>query len=69
MSMFNRYIPRTRFPGLNFTSVGKPTRTRMPAVFSSDKYGSNGISPEAVLIMKSNDLPSACNNVKDQSQQ
>lgn len=67
MSKRFEVLPRIRFAGLNFTSLGKPTRTRVPAVFNSDKYGSNGISPEAVSIMKSKDLDSVCIEVQDKA--
>ena len=53
-------VPMLRLAGWNLTSLGNPTRTRTPPVFNSDMYGSNGWSPAAVSIIKSNDLASAC---------
>ena len=53
-------VPMLRLAGWNLTSLGNATRTRTPPVFNSDMYGSNGWSPAAVSIIKSNDLASAC---------
>lgn len=49
-------LPLIRLIGLSLTSVGTPTKTRVPPVFNSDMYGSNGWSPDAVSIMKSSDF-------------
>nr|GMC97874.1 hypothetical protein Iba_chr05dCG11190 [Ipomoea batatas] len=49
-------------PGTMSGSTSRnPTKARTPPVFNSDKYRSNEISPDAVLIRKSNDFDSAYN--------
>lgn len=48
-----------RFAGCSLISLGTPTKTRTPAVFNRDMYGSKGWSPDAVSIIKSYDFARA----------
>ena len=57
-------VPWLRIRGLNLASLGAPNMARTPTDFNIERYGSYEWIPDAVSIMKSNELARACKQQK-----